>query len=132
MASVLIVDDDRPFAELTKRRLEKADYSVTINTEPSHVIPLIASGKFKLVMLDLSMPDLNGENLLAVLRNLPALDGTRVLVYSSADEGRLKRVAEKFNTGYVSKSASSEELLEEVRKELAGLESPPDDEPFSG
>ncbi len=119
MARILIIDDDASYAELTRRRLEKAGLEVTANTEPSSVIPLVASGKFDVVVLDLSMPGLSGENLLTVMRNLPALDAVRVIVHSSADETKMRAVAERYDAAWIPKSASSDELVGAVKAALS-------------
>lgn len=118
MARVLIIDDDASYADLTRRRLEKAGFDVTANSEPSTVIPLVASGKFQLVVLDLGMPGLSGENLLTVMRNLPALDAVKVIVHSSADESKMREIAGRYGAAWVGKSAGSDELLAAVKSAL--------------
>ena len=118
MSRILVIDDDASFADLTKRRLEKHGMHVTTNSEPSSVIPLLASGKFDLLLLDLSMPGLSGDNLLGVLRNLPDLDSMKVLIHSSIDEERMRKVAAKHDAAFLSKSASVDELVAEITKLL--------------
>lgn len=115
MARILLIDDDIAFAELTQRRLEKRGMRVTIHAEPSHVVPLLSSGRYDLVLLDLSMPGLAGDALLGVLKSFPSIDAPRVLLYSSADEEKLRQIANQFGAAYLSKSATTEELLSSVR-----------------
>jgi CheY-like chemotaxis protein len=112
---VLVIDDDVQFLELTERRLEKEGFLVTVNSEPREVLPLIGSGRFDVVVLDLGMPSLSGDKLLSYIRDLPALRRTRVVIHSSADEEQAKSVAEQHGAVSVSKSASVHDLVKAIR-----------------
>lgn len=113
--SVLIIDDDVTFLELTERRLAREGFRVAVNSEPREVLPLIGSGRFDVVVLDLGMPGVSGDKLLSFIRDMPALNKTRVVIHSSADEEQAKAIAAQHGAVAVSKSASIEELAEAIR-----------------
>ena len=112
---VLIIDDDVTFLELTERRLTREGFVVAVNSEPREVLPLIGSGRFDVVVLDLGMPGVSGEKLLSFIRDMPALSKTRVVIHSSADEEQAKGIAAQYGAVAVSKSASIEQLADAIR-----------------
>jgi two-component system OmpR family response regulator/two-component system response regulator QseB len=114
LAKILLIDDDAAFGELTQRRLAKSGHEVTYQSQTEGALPAIASGQFHILMLDLGMPGLSGEDLLAVMRTTGQLDDKRVLLYSSGDPDRLKRLAQKFSVDALGKDASAEELRAKI------------------
>jgi CheY-like chemotaxis protein len=78
-----------------------------------HLIPAMQGGlglelarehRPDLVLLDLHLPDMHGEEVLARLQADPAFNGTPVVVLSAdATTGRVQRLLESGATAYVSK-----------------------------
>ncbi|MEO8098633.1 MAG: response regulator [Acidobacteriota bacterium] len=79
MARLLIVDDEAPLLALLGRYLERHGYDVTLCATPAAAVELfsLAPAKFDMLITDLSLPGMNGEELIAELRRknpkLPAL-----------------------------------------------------------
>ena len=96
----------------------KEGFEVAATSEPKEAVPLILSRRFRVLLLDLNMPGLSGGDLLAVLRNLPAFDQLTVIILSSADEDKMRKVAAEHGAEYLSKSASKDELVAAVRDAL--------------
>jgi DNA-binding response OmpR family regulator len=113
--TVLIIDDDLTFLELTERRLTREGFVVAVNAEPREVLPLIGSGRFDVVVLDLAMPGVSGESLLSFIRDMPELGKTRVVIHSSLDEEQAKGIAAQHGAVSVSKSATIEQLVAAIR-----------------
>lgn len=112
---VLVIDDDVTFLELTERRLAREGFVVAVNSEPREVLPLIGSGRYDVVILDLGMPGVSGEKLLTFIRDMPELKKTRVVIHSSVDEEYAKAIAARYGAVAVSKSAPIEQLSEAIR-----------------
>jgi putative two-component system response regulator len=65
---VLVVDDDPASVKMLRRILTEGGYEqVRTSTDPSEVVGLCESGEFDLLLLDLTMPDLDGFEVLAAL-----------------------------------------------------------------
>jgi PAS domain S-box-containing protein len=64
------VDDDEAFCELAARHLERADGSLSVETEtdPTRVLDRLADGSFDAVVSDYEMPALDGIALLRAVR----------------------------------------------------------------
>ena len=80
MARILVVDDDRIIVKLVQFRLERSGHEVTGVTSPKAALELVLAGDLPdLVVLDVSMPEISGIELLQTLqtgfglKSLPAI-----------------------------------------------------------
>jgi two-component system response regulator PhoP len=108
---VLIVEDEKRLAENVGRALhEGAGYAVDVAHDGEQGSYLAASGGYDLIVLDLMLPRLSGENLLARCRTRG--DATPVLVLTARDEK--ESVVRVLNAGaddYLAKPFDLGELL---------------------
>jgi CheY-like chemotaxis protein len=68
---ILVVDDDPLERELFKKRLEGAGYVVVEARSGSQALDVIVNTRLDLIVLDLSMPEMDGLELLRALRHVP-------------------------------------------------------------
>lgn len=61
--TLLIVEDDREIRDLLRRYLERAGYHVHTTGSGADAIRMLADGGLGLVVLDLGLPDVEGEQL---------------------------------------------------------------------
>lgn len=66
--SVLVIDDDVEVREFLKDFLDGEGYFVTLLADPTKAIELLKEELFHVIVLDLMMPELNGIDLLAQIR----------------------------------------------------------------
>jgi DNA-binding response OmpR family regulator len=66
--SILVVDDDQEVREFLKDFLEGEGYSVTLLSDPTAAVASLKENQYHLMILDLMMPELNGMDLLAQIR----------------------------------------------------------------
>jgi CheY-like chemotaxis protein len=78
-ASVLVVDDDVISNRLIVTALKRANLKASSEGNPVSALNLIKSNHYDLVLLDISMPELDGFQLCAELRKLPAYARTPVI-----------------------------------------------------
>jgi two-component system chemotaxis response regulator CheY len=118
MATIMIVDDSN-FTRRTHRRIVESDGHVVHEaTSGMAAIESFFVHRPDLVLLDLTMEDMSGFEVLEKLRALEA--GARVIVIS-ADVQRTtaKLVADAGALRFLGKPVSAEGLLEAVREVLA-------------
>jgi two-component system chemotaxis response regulator CheY len=118
MATIMIVDDSN-FTRRTHRRIVESDGHVVHEaTSGMAAIESYFVHRPDLVLLDLTMEDMSGFEVLEKLRALEA--GARVIVVS-ADVQRTtaKLVADAGAVRFLGKPVSPEGLLEAVREALA-------------
>ena len=85
---ILIVDDDAGVRTLVRMVLERAGYEVTAARDGCEAIALIAANDFDVVLLDVSMPRLDGIGVVDELRrsNSPVLAHTYLLTGGDAEQ----------------------------------------------
>lgn len=90
---VLIVDDDPSVLEGATRFLEKCGLEVVTAASPFEVPRMAFLKQPDVVVLDITMPGLNGEEVSGFLRKTPHLESVPIVFFSSVDETRLRRIS---------------------------------------
>lgn len=67
-ARILIVDDDADIALIIKDNLELDGYSVDVAKDGKQALTLFSLSKFDLIILDLSLPDVDGLQVCRIIR----------------------------------------------------------------
>ncbi|MFI6565922.1 response regulator transcription factor [Streptomyces sp. NPDC050534] len=79
-ATVLVVEDEKEIRELLRRYLERAGYGVLTTGSGAEAVRLLGEGDVDLALLDLGLPDVDGEE---VLREARARGRMPVLVLTA-------------------------------------------------
>ena len=79
---ILFVDDDKELVALIKTVLESAGYKFGCAYNGQEALDILLKEKFDLVLLDLEMPIMNGEQFLKEVKKHPELSGIRIQVMS--------------------------------------------------
>jgi DNA-binding response OmpR family regulator len=113
---VLIVEDDRKIARVVALYLEEAGYRVAVAENGQRALDAAAKEKPLLVILDLILPDMGGEQ---VIQELRALGDVPVIILTSksSEEDRVVGFALGADD-YVVKPFSPRELVSRVRAVL--------------
>lgn len=83
MGKILVIDDDLTFCRLVSTYLSRAGHEVSSIDDGNAAIRLVTRGGIDLILLDLSMPKMNGEIFLEVLRTDSARRETPVIVVTA-------------------------------------------------
>lgn len=112
---VLIVDDEDAVRMIMEKSLEHLGYEVITATNGTEALAYFAKNEFKLVILDMIMPGMAGDEVFEAMRQMqPAVS---VLIASGyASDGRIRTMLSQGALGYIQKPFSIEELAEEVRR----------------
>ena len=116
MKRVFVVDDEPDVVELLQTILEADGMEVRVATEGSVALEQILSDPPDIVVLDLMMPDVDGFELLKLLRLDPAVARIPVLILS-ARTGQQDQI-ESLQLGanaYICKPFSPRKLVRQVR-----------------
>lgn len=119
MAKIMIVDDSAYARRVHRAILERAGHSVVEAATGSSAIEMFSLEHPDATLLDLSMEDIGGIDVLRVMREIDA--GARVIVVSadvqrSTEQAVLAGGAERF----LAKPATAEHLLATVASVLGG------------
>ncbi|MDT4961070.1 MAG: two-component system, OmpR family, response regulator [Pseudonocardiales bacterium] len=114
MAHILVVEDEPNLRMLITRLLRDAGYQVSAAATGSAGLQAALGAEHDLVVLDLILPDLSGEEVLRVL--LAARPDARILILSSVSEvGRRVAVLDRGAADFVAKPFVNAEFLARVR-----------------
>jgi CheY-like chemotaxis protein len=83
---VLIVDDDPAIRRVVSALLDLDEYGLLEAADGQAALEVVRDERPDLVILDLTMPRLDGLRACAALRSDPELAGTRVLVLTGRDQ----------------------------------------------
>ena len=118
MSTVLIIEDD-PLLGATLRLILEAEGHRTILAPGGRPGLQAASEEdADVVLLDLSMPEMDGWEVIAEIRRDPALAGLPVAAYTSQalDRSERERLLDAGFDVYLSKAAPAREVLATVRR----------------
>lgn len=116
MIKILMIEDDYELAEILSEYLQNYDMQVTIAEEPYIGLSTLNTGEFDLVILDLTLPGLDGLEVCKEIRkkhNLP-------IIISSARHDITDKVNALDNGAddYLPKPYDPQELLARIRSRL--------------
>lgn len=101
---ILVVDDDEALLESTKVTLEEEGYEVHVHPSAFGTVSMVRRIVPDLIMLDVNMPAMSGEELVALLRESGAGTCSQIVFYSSNDESSLRHLTLHYGVrGYVCK-----------------------------
>lgn len=118
-ARVLVVDDEVDIVSSVQYRLEFCEFEVITAANGKEGLEKAASEKPDLILLDISMPVMNGHEMLEHLRNSPALKDIPVIMLSAFSDA--KDVTKAANLGivdYVTKPFDFTELMGKISNAL--------------
>lgn len=119
MVDVLVVDDDESFGQVVVRYLANDGISAILQTGPFGTLNSIRRERPALVILDLNMPAISGEDVGRLIRSAEGLEGIKLMLLSSRDQGELDSIKAQVNADEaVSKTIERSELLRRVKRLL--------------
>ncbi|HET9418188.1 MAG TPA: response regulator [Chthoniobacterales bacterium] len=120
--SILLVDDEAMALALVKRILVEAGYNVVCAQSGFECVELFRNSpdKFDLVLLDLTMPMMNGEETFHRLRHMRP-DVPVVLCAGFIQQDQLDRLLEEGLAGLLRKPLAPDEIVNHVRSTLESV-----------
>ena len=105
---ILVVDDSEATARLLEAELSARGFEVTVADSADQATKIILKKKTRpdLVLLDVKMPNVNGEQFCRFIKSNALFAGIKVLLCSGENETELKRICRDAGAdGYVQKDA---------------------------
>ncbi|MBT3877756.1 MAG: response regulator [Candidatus Scalindua sp.] len=115
--NILIIDDDKDICESLKKILVLDSYKIKTISKPKRALPELQKKTFHLIILDLKMPEIRGEELLIEIRKInPDISVIILTAYPSVDSAVQALQSHVFD--YVKKPFKINELRDTVRNAL--------------
>ncbi len=113
MQTILIVEDNVDIHNLIKEVLEKEKYKVLDSYSGTEALMVLERKKIDLILLDLMLPGLKGEEIVKKVKNIPII----VISAKISPEDKVNVLLSGAND-YITKPFSTEELLARIQVQL--------------
>ncbi|MBN1690120.1 MAG: response regulator [Dehalococcoidia bacterium] len=104
---ILLIEDEQKTGDMLKQALESEDIDVIWAIDGKSAIAQMQRGKFDLIILDLKLPGISGDEVLATIRRVdPYVD---VIVYTNyQDPPIMKKLINLGIDGYINKGPEAD------------------------
>ncbi len=94
MSNILIIEDEERVSEVLKAYLERDGYKVYCTTKGLEGIEIFKTKDIQLIILDLMLPDISGEEICKIIRQ-----NSKVYIFMLTAKGSLDNRIEGLNIG---------------------------------
>lgn len=121
MKKILIIDDDIHIGNMLTESLTREGYLISRAYSGTEALFALQESKPDLVLLDLMLPGLNGEDLLPQIKNIPV-----IVVSAKTDIDNKVNLLLEGAVDYVTKPFNTKELLARITVQLRNAANTPD------
>ena len=116
MGVILVVDDEKPIADILKFTLEKEGYQVETCYDGATAISKLTTGQYDLALLDIMLPEQDGFQVCKAVRKVSSIP--IIMLTAKGAEADKVLGLELGADDYITKPYSSRELLARVKANL--------------
>jgi len=116
---ILSIDDETSFTDLLKQYFEPRGYQIDITSEGSAGLELLKKGRYDVVLLDLKMEGLDGDEVMREIKGMD-VDIKTIFITAFNDAGKTKtRLLKEGAYAFIEKPVTSLKELENLVLEAA-------------
>lgn len=125
-SNILIVDDDVPTLNLMKEAVVQAGFRAIAESQSSKVIGMIENMDLDLAIIDLDMPEVNGFELIKLIKSNPNFAKLPIIIYTGKEnyELDLKKIDGLFEDLLHKSSSNIEDLAETINQMINRYDEP--------
>lgn len=86
MKNIAIIEDDQLIAQMYRMKLESEGYNVNVAVNGMTGIEMVENTKPDLILLDLTLPDIEGDVVLDGIRHIDTALATPVVILTNLDD----------------------------------------------
>ncbi|MEA3338455.1 MAG: response regulator [Chloroflexota bacterium] len=125
MKTILLIEDYADNARLVMRALKPYDYRVLHAVDGETGLMMAVDEQPDLILLDLGLPDVEGQTLVSLIRNAPGLEQVPIIAVTAWPPATARRMVEAYGcNSYISKPISPKTFPSQIAAYFA----PEDDE----
>lgn len=120
MAKIAIIEDDAAISQMYRIKFETEGYTVETAENGKLGLSLIEKMKPDIVLLDLMMPEMNGDEMLALLRKTEWGKNTKVVILTNMGESEAPETIKKLGVSafIVKANMTPRQVAELVKQQL--------------
>jgi len=120
MNTILLVEDNEDNRDMLSRRLERRGFSITIAVDGQDGVDKARAAPYDIILMDMSLPVLDGWEATRILKNDPATAGIPVIALTAhAMSGDKEKAIDAGCNDYDTKPIDLERLLGKVEQLLS-------------
>ncbi len=125
-SNILIVDDDVPTLNLMKQAVEEVGYNALAESHSSKVMDMISNQNLDLAIIDLDMPEINGFDLIKIIKSTPRFSKLPIIIYTGKENYKddLKKIDGMFEELLLKNSSNIEDLADVINQMINRYEEP--------
>ncbi len=86
MTKIAIIEDDALIAEMYRMKLESENFDVEVAPDGNSGVNVVREQRPDIILLDLTLPDITGDEVLQRIRDIPTALATPVMVLTNLDD----------------------------------------------
>lgn len=115
MPTILVIEDTPDNATLARRVLQSYGYTVLEAADAASGLDLAMSQQPDLILLDLGLPDADGQTVAGILRRAPMLRDTPIVVFTAWPEETARQMVTAYGcNGYIRKPISVADFTHQI------------------
>jgi two-component system, cell cycle response regulator DivK len=119
MSTILVIEDNASNARLVKKVLERQGHTVIVAPDGEQGLMKTIEAKPDLVLVDMGLPDIDGQTVIGLIRQQPDLNATRLIAFTAWPPDTAKEMAGAYGCdGVISKPIAGAALIKELDKYL--------------
>jgi CheY-like chemotaxis protein len=119
--NIMVVEDNDKLASLLRRALERAGYQVALAISGADMRMQLALARPDLIVMDITLPDADGRDLLSALKKDPSFSSIPVVVWSGRYTDSDSRVALELGAEDYVEKGSAVALVHKIERVLLRL-----------
>lgn len=122
MSKILVVEDILDSALLAKKILSKYGHEVILASNGEETLEFASQGGLDLVLMDLGLPDVDGQTLLGILRRDHGMEDIPMIVCTAWPPDAAKSMAKAYGfDDYISKPYVVLKFMEVINRNLVAV-----------
>lgn len=115
MVSIVVIEDEPQSARLAQTVLKRAGFDVILAEDGEGGLSSTMDHKPDLVLVDLGLPDMDGQTVVALLRQQPGMDTTPIVAFTAWPLDTATEMALAYGcNGVITKPINTRTFAEEV------------------
>jgi CheY-like chemotaxis protein len=125
MSRIVVIEDNVNNARMVDKLLRHAGHDLILEEEGEAGLATVIATVPDLVLVDLGLPDVDGQTIVAMIRQYPTLSRTRIIAFTAWPEDRAQEMAKAYGCdGVITKPIDTRLFAGQVAGYLAPQPAP--------
>ncbi len=116
MTQIVVIEDNPQNARMAEKLLKHAGYEVTLAEDGESGLTAVLEIMPDLVLIDLGLPDVDGQTIVAMMRQQPNLDQMPIIAFTAWPEDTAAEMARAYGCdGVINKPIDTRQFAGQVK-----------------